>query len=88
MMIPDYHLPFTFGYQIRARAGLRVENHDPVPTLSVPVRKLLKSLVSISLRFLSRISRGLCGASINKIISSFIKNMYLSFCGIFDFLAF
>ena len=56
MLIPDYHLQVTFGYQIRfravssgiknvqkyravlgflkqARAGLRVENHDPVPTL-------------------------------------------------------
>ena len=56
MLIPDYHLQFTFGYQIRfravssgiknvqkyrvvlgflkrARAGLRVENHDKVPTL-------------------------------------------------------
>ena len=55
MLIPDYHLQFTFGYQIRfrvvssgiknvqkyrvvlgvlkrARSGLRVENHDPVPT--------------------------------------------------------
>ena len=54
--VPDYHLKFTFGYQIRfrsvssgiknvqkyrivlgflkrARAGLRVENHDPVPIL-------------------------------------------------------
>ena len=58
MLIADYHLQFTFGYQIRfravssgiknvqkyrvvlgslkrARAGLRVENHDPVPTLIV-----------------------------------------------------
>ena len=57
-LIPDYHLQFTFGYQIRfrvvssgiknvqkyravigflkrARAGLRVENHDPVPNLRV-----------------------------------------------------
>ena len=57
MLIPDYHLQFSFGHQIRfravssgiknvqnyrvvlgslkrARAGLRVENHDPVPTLS------------------------------------------------------
>ena len=56
MFIPDYHLQFTFGYQIRfravssgienvlkywvvlgflkrARAGPRVKNHDPVPTL-------------------------------------------------------
>ena len=56
MLIPDYHLQFTLGYQIRfrpvssgtknvqkyravleflkrARAGLRVENHDPVPPL-------------------------------------------------------
>ena len=56
MLIADYHLQFSFGYQIRfrafssgienvqkyrvvlgflkrARAGLRVENHDPVPTL-------------------------------------------------------
>ena len=56
MLIPDYHLQYTFGYQIRfrsissgiknfpkyrvvlqfvkhARAGLRAENHDPVPTL-------------------------------------------------------
>ena len=56
MLIPDYHLQFTFGYQIRfqsvssgvknvqnyrvvlgflkrAGAGLRVENHDPVPTV-------------------------------------------------------
>ena len=56
MLIPDYHLQFTFGYQIRfravlsgiknvqkyqavlgflkrARAGHRVENHDPVPPL-------------------------------------------------------
>ena len=55
MLIPNYHLQFTFGYQIRfrtvssgiknvqkyqavlgflkrARAGLRVENHEPVPT--------------------------------------------------------
>ena len=57
MLILDYYLQFTFGYQIRfqsvssgikkvqkywvvsgflkrARAGLRVENHDPVPTLA------------------------------------------------------
>ena len=56
MLIPDYHLQFTFGYQVRfrsassgiknvqkyrfmlgflkrARVGLQVENHDPVPTL-------------------------------------------------------
>ena len=56
MLIPDYHLQFTFGCQIRFRsissdiknfqtyrvvlgflkralAGLRVENHGPVPTL-------------------------------------------------------
>ena len=56
MLIADYHLQFSFGYQIRfrafssgienvqkyrvvlgflkrARAGLRIENHDPVPTL-------------------------------------------------------
>ena len=56
MLIADYHLQFSFGYQIcfravssgienvqkyrvvlgllkRAPAGLRVENHDPVPTL-------------------------------------------------------
>ena len=56
MLIHDYHLQFTFGYQIRfrsvpsgvkniqnyrvvvgflkrARAGLRVENTDPVPKL-------------------------------------------------------
>ena len=56
ILIPNYHLQFTFGYQIpfraisssienvqkyrvvvgflkRARAGLRVENHDPDPTL-------------------------------------------------------
>ena len=56
MLIPDYHLQFTFEHQIRFRAvssgikdvqkyrvmlgflkrdraGLRIENHDPVPTL-------------------------------------------------------
>ena len=56
MIVPDYHLQFTFGYQIRfrsvssgiknvqkyrvvlgllkrARAGIWVENDDPVPAL-------------------------------------------------------
>ena len=58
MLIADYDLQFSFGYQIRFRAfssgienvqkyrvvfgflkrdraGLRVENHDPVPTLAI-----------------------------------------------------
>ena len=57
MLIPEYHLQFTFGYQIRfrsvssgiknvqkyrvvlgfmkrARAGLWIESHYPVPTLA------------------------------------------------------
>ena len=62
MLIPDYHLQYTFGYEIRFRsvssgiknvqkyrvvlgflkragAGLRVENHDPFPTLNVAERR-------------------------------------------------
>ena len=71
MLIADYHLQFSFGYQIRfrafssgienvqknwvvlgflkrARVGLQVENHDPVPTLvSTTKPEIFSSLLAM-----------------------------------------